>query len=201
MGQRLLLASHNRGKLAELATLLAGLPVELLGAGDLGLPVPEETAGSFVENALLKARHASAYSGLPALADDSGLLVEGLGGAPGVRSARFAGAGADDRQNNEALLAAAAGLEGGQRRCRFACVLVLLSHAEDPLPLIAQGVWEGRLLRTPRGQGGFGYDPLFLDVDSGLSAAEMDAAQKAQRSHRGQAMRLLSEGLAARLGR
>lgn len=190
-GFELILASHNRGKLAELEGALSGLPIRLRSAADCAMPVPEEGACSFVENALLKARHAAQISGLPALSDDSGLVVDGLGGAPGVHSARYAGAHATDAQNNAMLLQAAEDLHGAHRACRFVCVLVLVNRPEDPLPLITQGVWEGRLLRVPRGSGGFGYDPLFADAQSGRGAAELEPSEKLQLSHRGQAIALL----------
>jgi XTP/dITP diphosphohydrolase len=192
----LVLASHNPGKLSELRDLLAGLPWQLRGAAEFGLGEPDEDASTFVENALIKARHAARATGLPALADDSGLVVEALGGAPGVLSARYAGPGAGDAANMRKLLAAAEGLEGAARACRFVCVIVLLRHADDPMPMIAEGIWHGRLLRVPRGSGGFGYDPVFLDPATGRSAAELAPAQKNVVSHRGQALALLR----ARLG-
>ena len=187
----LVLASHNPGKLAELRDLLADTRWQLRGAGEFGLGEPDESASTFVENALIKARHAVLATGLPALADDSGLVVDALGGAPGVISARYAGPGASDGENIGKLLAAAEGLEGAARACRFVCVIVLLRHANDPMPVIAEGIWQGRLLRVPRGSGGFGYDPVFLDPASGRSAAELAPAQKNAISHRGQALTLL----------
>lgn len=195
----LVLASHNPGKLGELRELLDGLPWQLRGAAEFGLAAPEESAPTFVENALLKARHAASASGLPALADDSGLVVDALGGAPGVRSARYAGAGGD-AANIERLLQEAVGLEGAARACHFVCVIVLLRSAQDPMPLIAQGIWHGRLLRIPRGKGGFGYDPVFLDASSGRSAAELTPQQKHAISHRGQALAQLRAQLSARTG-
>lgn len=187
----LVLASHNPGKLAELRDLLADTRWQLRGAGEFGLGEPDESASTFVENALIKARHAALATGLPALADDSGLVVDALGGAPGVISARYAGPGASDGENIGKLLAAAEGLEGAARACRFVCVIVLLRHVNDPMPVIAEGIWQGRLLRVPRGSGGFGYDPVFLDPASGRSAAELAPAQKNAISHRGQALTLL----------
>jgi XTP/dITP diphosphohydrolase len=192
----LVLASHNSGKLGELRALLAGLPWRLRSASDFALSEPEETASTFVENALIKARHVAAATGLPALADDSGLVVDALGGQPGVLSARYAGIGAGDASNIQRLLAQTEGLEGAARACCFVCVIVLLRGADDPLPLIAEGVWNGRLLRVPRGVGGFGYDPVFLDSASGRSAAELSAEQKNAVSHRGQALRALRARLA-----
>ena len=192
----LVLASHNPGKLGELRALLADLPLRLRGAGEFGLDEPEETASTFVENALIKARHAARATGLAALADDSGIVVDALGGAPGVRSARYAGPGATDADNIRRLLAECEGLEGAARSCRFVCVIVLLRSADDPMPLIAEGTWNGRLLRIPRGSGGFGYDPVFLDASSGRSAAEHSPEQKHAVSHRGQALQLLHARLA-----
>lgn len=193
----LVLASHNPGKLAELRALLADLPWHLRSAADFVLDEPVESACTFVENALIKARHVAAATGLPALADDSGLVVDALGGEPGVHSARYAGPGAGDAANTQRLLAAAEHLEGAARACRFVCVIVLLRAPADPMPLIAEGVWHGRLLRVPRGTGGFGYDPVFLDAASGRSAAELGAEQKNALSHRGQALRLLRSRLAS----
>jgi len=193
----LVLASHNPGKLAELRALLEGLPWTLRGAEEFGLTAPEESACTFVENALLKARHAAAATGLAALADDSGLVVDALGGAPGVQSARYAGEGAGDAGNIARLLSAAEGLEGAARACHFVCVIVLMRNAQDPMPLIAQGTWHGRLLRVPRGSGGFGYDPVFLDPAEGRSAAELPPARKRVLSHRGQALAQLRARLTA----
>ncbi|TVS15728.1 MAG: RdgB/HAM1 family non-canonical purine NTP pyrophosphatase [Gammaproteobacteria bacterium] len=185
----IVLASGNRGKQAELAPLFAEFGLALLNQGELGIePAPEEGL-TFVENALAKARHVAARAERPALADDSGLIVDALHGAPGVRSARFAGLDADDAANNRRLLADLAGRRN--RRARFHCVLVLLRHAADPAPLIATGTWEGEILTEPRGSHGFGYDPLFLDPILHRSAAEMERAEKASVSHRGQAVRAL----------
>lgn len=197
--KELVLASHNPGKLSELRQLLAALPLQLRSAAEFGIEPPEEPAPTFVENALIKARHVARLSGRGALADDSGLIVPALKGQPGVLSARFAGPGADDRANLERLLDLATPLDGAQRTCRFVCVIVVLSHADDPLPLIAEGVWEGRLLRSSRGSNGFGYDPIFLDAETGRSAAELSAEQKHRVSHRGRALANLSERLAAKL--
>jgi XTP/dITP diphosphohydrolase len=186
--QRLVLASGNAGKLAELRALLADAGIEVIAQGDLGIGDIEETGLSFVENALLKARHAARESGLPALADDSGLCVDALDGAPGLYSARYAGPDGNAGRNIDKLLAALDGLPDDRRGARFCCVLALLRHAEDPHPLIAEGLWEGRILHAPRGQGGFGYDPVFLDPASGLSAAELAPADKHRASHRGKAL-------------
>lgn len=196
---RICLASNNAGKLRELTQLLDALPVELVTLRELGIPSPEETGLSFVENALLKARHAARQSGLPAIADDSGLEVDALNGAPGIYSARYAGADADDAANNRKLLHALRGLPQDQRGARFQCVLVYLRHAEDPTPLICQGSWEGRILEAPRGTGGFGYDPVFHALDTDRAAAELNAEEKARHSHRGRALRALLQALPERL--
>lgn len=196
---RVILASGNAGKLAELQPLLAGAGLELESLAQHGIDSGPEDAVTFVENALSKARHATVVTGLPALADDSGLLVNALGGAPGVRSARFAGdddPATRDASNNRLLLERLSGLPAEQRGARFCCVLVLLRSPEDPLPRIAQGIWEGRILEAPRGEGGFGYDPLFLDPALDRAAAELSREQKAARSHRGRAVRALQAELA-----
>lgn len=192
---RLVLASGNAGKLAELRALLAGTGIEVVAQGELGIDDIEETGLSFVENALLKARHAARGSGLPALADDSGLCVDALDGAPGLYSARYAGPHGDAGANIDRLLRELDDVPDAGRGARFCCVLALLRHPRDPQPLIAEGAWEGRILRAPRGEGGFGYDPVFLDPASGLSAAELAPADKHRVSHRGQAL----AGLRARL--
>ena len=162
----LVLASGNAGKIRELQALL-GSTWRVLPQSDLGVVPVEETGSTFLANALLKARHAARVTGLPALADDSGLEVDALGGAPGVRSARYAGPEADDAANNARLLAALSGVPEPQRTARYRCVLVWMDGPDDPAPLIAEGLWEGRILTEPRGRGGFGYDPLFLDPVSG----------------------------------
>lgn len=191
--QPVVLASHNRKKLAELQALLQPLGWTAHPVAEFSQTVPEETAPSFVENALLKARHAAQVSGLPAIADDSGLEVDALKGAPGVYSARYAGAGASDADNNRKLLDALAGMPTAQRGARFICAIVLLRHADDPVPLIALGAWRGRILEAPQGAGGFGYDPLFYVPGQGCSAAELDVALKNRISHRAQAMTRLQE--------
>jgi len=191
----LVLASHNAKKLSELQALLAPLGWRLRSVAEFDREAPEETASTFVENALLKARHATRVSGLPALADDSGLEVDALAGAPGVYSARYAGAQGDDAANNDKLLAALAGVPEARRGARFICVLALLRHVNDPVPLLAQGEWRGRILHAPRGTEGFGYNPVFLDPESGLSAAELSSEQKNVRSHRAKAMQQLLEKL------
>ena len=208
----LVLASSNPGKLREFGQMLAPLGIEVLAQSALGISDAEEPYPSFVENALAKARHASRCAGLPAMADDSGICVQALAGAPGVHSARFAAmamaeggaaaravfGGSDDRGDNRASADARNNawllhqLQGQtQRRAHYACVIVLVRHAEDPEPLIAQGRWQGEVIDAPRGQNGFGYDPYFLLPALGLTAAELSAEEKNQRSHRGQAMRSL----------
>jgi XTP/dITP diphosphohydrolase len=191
---RVVLATGNPGKLREFADLLgpAGLEFEPLSA--FGVDSPEETGQSFVANALLKARHAAARTGLPAMADDSGLEVDALGGAPGVHSARYAlppgGLGSpNDAANVDKLLHELRGVAAAARGARFRCVIVLLRAADDPAPLIGEGCWEGRILEALQGRGGFGYDPVFEDPASGRSAAELTSAEKHARSHRGAALR------------
>jgi len=187
--QQLVLASGNAGKLKEFRRLLEPLGLLVTPQAELGLDEAEEPHDTFIENALAKARHAARRTGLPALADDSGLCVEALGGAPGVQSARYAGEPKSDARNNEKLLGALAGKT--DRRAHYACVLVLCRHAADPEPLIAIGDWWGEMLSSPRGSGGFGYDPLFFDAQFGLSAAELDLERKNRVSHRGKAMAAL----------
>lgn len=200
MGARFVLASGNPGKAAEIGALLAPAGIEVVAQSAFGLAGAAETGTTFVENALLKARHASAGSGLAAIADDSGLVVDALGGEPGVHSARYAGADADDAANNRKLLEALAGVEAGRRTARFVCVVVMLRHPADPLPLVCQGTWEGSILEAPRGSGGFGYDPLFLPSGGDRSAAELEPAEKNRVSHRGRALSELIEALASSAG-
>ena len=194
MLKKLVLASNNAGKLREFSALLAPLGCQVIAQGELNVPEAEEPFHTFIENALAKARHASRLTGLPALADDSGLCVDALGGAPGVLSARFAGEPKSDARNNAALLAA---LDGKTPRSgHYYCVLVLVRHADDPQSIIADGVWRGQVLSAAQGDGGFGYDPLFQAQGESVSVAEMDAAGKNAVSHRGQAMRALAAKLA-----
>jgi XTP/dITP diphosphohydrolase len=193
----LVVATANPGKLREFRSLLEGLPFELTGLAELQLPSPEETGESFVENALLKARHAAALSGSAAVADDSGLEVEALGGAPGICSARYAGAGADDQANNAKLMVALRGVPRDERRARYRCALVFVEHEQDSAPLIAEADWQGLMLDAPRGTGGFGYDPYFWLPDLAKSAAELAPDEKNRLSHRGQAMRELRRQLIA----
>ena len=191
---RLVVASSNPGKLRELAELLVPLGLDPISQGELGVGDAEEPHPTFIENALAKARHASAHTGLPALADDSGICVDALAGRPGVHSARFAGEPRSDARNNALLLTALAGV--ADRRAHYYCVLVLLRHAADPQPLIAEGLWHGRLLETPRGGGGFGYDPLFLPDGFESTAAELERSVKNRHSHRGRALAALASRLA-----
>lgn len=204
----LIVATGNPGKLREFRELLADLPFDLRSLGELGIASPEETGASFPENALLKARHAAAAvsaaglrhtegPGFAAIADDSGLEVDALGGAPGVLSARFAGPGADDAANNTKLLSSLSGIAPERRRARYRCALAFVMSAEDAAPLIAEGAWEGIILEAPRGSGGFGYDPYFWLPDLGVTAAQLEPAQKNRLSHRGIAMRALRDRLAA----
>lgn len=193
---KLVLASGNAGKLRELRALLAGDGFELHAQSEFGVVDIKETGLTFVENALLKARHAARATGLPALADDSGLCVDALGGAPGLYSARFAGVHGDARANNTKLLGLLGGLPDAQRGAHFHAVIVLLRHAEDPQPMIAEASWHGRILHAPQGSDGFGYDPVFFDPAYAASAAELDPALKNRISHRGQALATLKQRLA-----
>jgi XTP/dITP diphosphohydrolase len=185
--KKLVIASGNAGKLREIAQLLSPLAIEVLPQSDFNVPEAEEPYFTFIENALAKARHASLHSGLPALADDSGICVDALQGAPGVYSARFAGDPKSDARNNEKLLEVMQGLSN--RAAHYYCVMVLVRSPEDPQPLIAQGSWQGRILEAPRGDGGFGYDPLFLDDKTDKTGAELPLEIKNRISHRGHAMR------------
>ncbi|HWG10418.1 MAG TPA: RdgB/HAM1 family non-canonical purine NTP pyrophosphatase [Rhodanobacteraceae bacterium] len=195
---KLVLASSNRGKLEELRQLFDGVGLDLIAQPELGIADAEETGATFVENAILKARHAARASGLPALGDDSGLCVDVLHGAPGLYSARYAGAHGDSAGNNAKLLRELEGVADENRAAHFVCVLALLLSRDDPDPLIAQGRWHGRILRAPRGECGFGYDPVFLPDDGeGRSAAELDPVHKNRISHRGQALGALREMLHA----
>jgi XTP/dITP diphosphohydrolase len=189
MTQSLVLASNNAGKLAEFAQLLAPLGFEIKSQRELDIPEAEEPFGTFVENALAKARHASQLSGLPALADDSGICVPALGGVPGVQSARYAGEPRSDAANNAKLVRDIAA--HADKSAYYYCVLVMVRHADDPQPIIADGVWHGQLIEQPRGQGGFGYDPYFFLPSLGKTAAELAAEEKNNLSHRGQALRAL----------
>jgi len=194
---KLVLASGNRGKLAELRDLLGDAEIELHAQSEFGVEDADETGLTFVENALLKARHAARITGLPALGDDSGICVDALDGAPGLYSARYAGTHGDAGANIAKLLDALRDVPTERRTARFVCVLALLRHAADPQPLIAEGVWEGRILDAPRGRGGFGYDPVFFDPMRGMGAAELEAALKNRVCHRGRALAALRDKLLA----
>lgn len=196
-GERIVLASSNPGKVREIGQLLAGQQIQVIPQSEFGIPDAEETGLTFVENAILKARNAAAHSGLAAIADDSGIEVDALKGAPGIYSARFAGIGASDQANLDKLLADLKDVPEEERSGRFQCLLVYLRHAEDPTPIICQGTWEGRILFEEQGENGFGYDPIFFVPDQGCSSAELDPALKNQLSHRGQALRKLVAALSA----
>ena len=194
--QKLVIATGNQGKLHELQTLLQDFPLELITQKSLGIHDADETGLTFVENALIKARHAASISGLPALADDSGLCVDVMNGEPGIYSARYAGTGAKDSTNNEKLLHDLLPFRGEQPiKAQFVCVLVFLRHANDPLPIICQGIWHGEILPAKQGDNGFGYDPLFWLPERGCSSAELEPSLKNQISHRGQAMAQLKAAL------
>ena len=184
----LVLASGNRKKLDEMRAILEPLSHQVVPQSDYDVPEAEETGLTFVENAILKARNACRHTGLPAIADDSGLEVDALNGAPGIFSARFSGADANDAKNNKLLIEMLGDLPEAPRTARYQALLVMMRHAEDPTPLICQGTWEGKIVLQPRGEHGFGYDPHFLLPDLGLTAAEMDPAEKNRVSHRGRAM-------------
>jgi XTP/dITP diphosphohydrolase len=186
---RLVLASGNEGKLREFRRLLAPLGIDVVTQGSLGIADADEPHVTFLENALAKARHASALARLPALADDSGVCVAALGGEPGVQSARYAGEPRSDARNNAKLVQALAGVV--DRRAHYACVLVLVRRADDPEPIVAEGRWHGRIIDAPRGTGGFGYDPHFEDPETGLTGAELPLERKNALSHRGKALRVL----------
>ena len=190
---KLVLASGNAGKLIEMRQVLGDLPIELFAQSEFGVNDVEESGLTFVENAILKARHAALVTGLPALGDDSGICVDALDGAPGLLSARYAGQHGDSSANIAKLLAALNDLPEAARTAHFFCVIVLLRSANDPAPLIAEGRWHGHILKEPRGDRGFGYDPIFFDPQRGRGAAEMDPAEKNRISHRGQALARLRE--------
>lgn len=192
--QKIVMASNNAGKLKEFASLLGEIGLDVRPQGEFDVPEAEEPFGTFVENALAKARHAARLTGLPALADDSGVCVNALGGAPGVYSARYAGEPKSDANNNARLIAELAA--HADKSAYYYCVLVYVRHAEDPQPVIADGLWKGEIIDQPRGQGGFGYDPYFLLPALGKTAAELTAAEKNAVSHRGQALRALVGKLA-----
>lgn len=193
--KEIVLASSNPGKVREINQLLATLDLHVQPQSEFGVIDAEETGLTFVENAILKARNAAQHTGLPAIADDSGIEVDALNGAPGIYSARFAGDNASDQANLEKLLAELDGLPEAQRSARFQCLMVFMEHANDPTPLICQGTWEGRILPAARGDNGFGYDPVFYVPTHGCSSAELSADVKNALSHRGQALRQLVTAL------
>ncbi len=192
---KVVLATGNPGKVRELAHLLADFGLDVVAQTELGVESAEETGLTFIENAILKARHAAAKTGLPAIADDSGLAVDILGGAPGIYSARYAGEGASDQQNLDKLLGTLKDVPQGQRSAQFHCVLVYMRHAEDPTPLVCHGSWDGEILFAEAGKGGFGYDPIFYVPSQGKSAAELTREEKSAVSHRGQALKLLLDAI------
>ena len=194
-GERIVLASNNAGKVREFNQLLAAEEIQVEPQKAFGIGEVEETGLTFVENAIIKARHAARESGLPAIADDSGLEVDALKGAPGIYSARYAGPGCSDADNNRKLLEALEGVPKERRSARFQCLMVYLRHWEDPTPIICQGTWEGRILNAPQGDNGFGYDPLFLVPEQGCSSAELPAETKNRLSHRGQALQQMLAAL------
>lgn len=193
--QKVVLATGNPGKVREMADLLAAFGLDIVAQTELGVESAEETGLTFIENAILKARHAAAITGLPAIADDSGLAVDALGGAPGIYSARYAGEDASDRQNLLKLLASLENVPDDKRQAQFHCVLVYLRHAENPTPLVFHGSWQGEITRSAVGEGGFGYDPIFFVPKLGKTAGEMTKAEKHAVSHRGKAMTLLLEAM------
>ncbi len=196
---RIVLASNNKGKVREFRELLANFHMAVVPQAEFRVPEVDETGLTFVENAILKARNAAKHAGLPAIADDSGIEVDILSGAPGIRSARYAGPEASDQANLEKLLADMAEVPDEKRTARFQCLIVYLEHADDPTPIICQGTWEGRIIHEPRGDNGFGYDPVFFVPDHGCTAAELPSETKNAISHRGQALRKLVEALGKEL--
>ncbi len=192
---QIVLASNNKGKVREIGQILAGLQLEVMPQAAFNIEEAEETGLTFVENAIIKARHASAKAGLPAIADDSGLEVDALNGAPGIYSARFAGNGASDEENLQKLLTELDKVPDEKRTARFQCLMVYMRHAQDPTPIICQGTWEGIITRTPSGEHGFGYDPVFFVPTHNCTSAELAPEVKNQLSHRGQALCLLAEAL------
>jgi len=196
---KLVLATGNRGKLAEIIEILAPLGIDVVPQSEFAVPEIEETGLSFVENAILKARNAARHCGLPALADDSGLEVDALQGAPGIYSSRYAGEDGNDQANNQLLLARLVGVPDENRSARFQCVIAFLLRPDDPVPLICHADWEGRIVHQPRGEHGFGYDPLFAVDGMQRTSAELSAEEKNRISHRGQALAMLAKKLPGRL--
>ena len=195
MSRRIVLASNNAGKVREIGQLLSAQDIEVLPQSEFGIPEVDETGLTFVENAILKARHAAHLAGLPAIADDSGIEVDALNGAPGIYSARFAGIGASDNENLQKLLEELKDVPEAERTARFQCLMVYMRHDNDPTPIICQGTWEGRILIEPRGSGGFGYDPVFYVPTHDCASAELSPEEKNRLSHRGQAIRQLVAAL------
>ncbi len=195
--RRLVLATGNAGKLREMRAILASHELEVIAQSEIAIAPPAEDGDTFVANALIKARHAAAIAGLPAIADDSGIEVDALGGRPGLYSARYAGEPANDRANNERLMAELAGIPPSKRTARYRCAMVFVRDAGDPAPIIAEAAWEGRIAATPRGTGGFGYDPYFIIAGGERTAAEMPAAEKNRVSHRGKALVALAAAMQA----
>lgn len=200
MTQRIVLATGNRGKVKEMAAILAPFGFEVVPQSEFDVPEADETGLSFVENAIIKARNAALHTGLPAIADDSGLEVDHLRGAPGIYSARFAGPDASDADNVAKLLADLKVVPDSERTARFQCLMVFMAHDRDPTPIICQGTWEGIILHAPRGEGGFGYDPVFYVPTHDCASAELSAEVKNELSHRGQALRQLAEALKNNVG-
>ena len=192
---KIVLASNNPGKAREISQLLAGLDMHVVPQSDFNVEEVEETGLTFVENAILKARNAALHTGLPAIADDSGIEVDALNGAPGIYSARFAGQGASDEDNLQKLIRDLTTIENAPRTARFQCLMVYMRHADDPTPLICQGTWEGEIIDTPRGENGFGYDPVFFVPAEQCTAAELASERKNSLSHRGQALNCLLDKL------
>ena len=193
--KKIVLASNNKGKLREFNEMFSSMSINVLPQSEFDIEEVEESGLSFVENAILKARNAALHSGLPAIADDSGIEVDALQGAPGIYSARFAGVGASDAENVEKLLRDLNGVPTAERSARFQCLLVYMRHAKDPTPVICQGTWEGLILEAPQGDNGFGYDPVFFVPEKNCSSAQLSADVKHSMSHRGKAMQLLSAQL------
>ncbi len=191
MNKKIVLATGNQGKVKEMSALLVDFGFDVHAQSDFNVSDVEETGTTFIENAIIKARHAAKETGLPAIADDSGLEVDYLKGAPGIYSARYSGAGATDQRNLEKVLNEMDGVDDSQRSARFHCVLVLMRHADDPTPLVCHGQWEGKILTQAHGENGFGYDPIFWVPEEGCASAELDATRKKQLSHRGKALKQL----------
>jgi len=200
MKQKIVLATGNKGKVSEFARLLRDFPFEVVPQSEFAVSDAEETGTTFVENAIIKARHAAQVTGLAAIADDSGLAVDALGGAPGVYSSRYAGVDATDEQNVDKLLDALSQVKDSQLQARFICVIVFMQSAEDPTPIICQGEWHGHISRVRRGEGGFGYDPVFWISAQNLMAAQLTPEVKNRLSHRGKAMKVLMQELNDKLG-